>query len=160
MGTCRQCGQINSDGAAFCKTCGAALSGGEAPQNPGMGAQPSGFNQAPNQYMPNNGYGQPIYQQVQMGKSPDKSAVGQIVFAIINIVLGGNIFAIIALVFAIMANGATTDAEFDSKKKTAKILNIISLVMVIIIWIALIAMIIASIGYGDYRYSYYSGGYY
>ena len=64
--------------------------------------------------------------------SPRQIATGQLVFSIINIVLGccglGGILGIIALIMTIVAKNAPTDAEADKKVHTAKILNIIAII--------------------------------
>ena len=67
-----------------------------------------------------------------VAEAPRQLATGQLVFSIINIVLGccglGGILGIIALIMTIMAKSAATDADSDKKLHIAKILNIIAII--------------------------------
>ena len=68
--------------------------------------------------------------------NPRPLATGQLVFSIINIVLGccslNGILGIIALIMTIVAKNAQTDEDEAKKLKVAKVLNIIALVLLIL----------------------------
>jgi hypothetical protein len=86
----------------------------------------------------------PIYQPAPGSYQPRPSGSGQMVFAVINIILGtimcccmglgipALVLAIIAAVMASGANKAMTAEEAQSKIKTAMILNIISIILAVI----------------------------
>ena len=121
-----------------------------------------GYNQG-NQggYNP-NGYGQDGYGQFGQGggygNTPQKRPlnIGQLVFSIINIVLGsccgiGFILGIISLVLTITATNARDDYDASSKLNTAKILNIIALILFIILVIIAVAVAVSN---PDFYYEY------
>lgn len=101
-------------------------------------------------------YAAPVYQPAP-GVYPSRpSGSGQMVFAVINIVLGtimcccfglgipALVLAIIAAVMASGANKAITQEEAESKIKTARILNIISIILAVIAVIIAIAFTVWS----------------
>ena len=137
--------------------------GGYNPNGYGQG----GYNQG-NQggYNPNgygqNGYGQ-FGQGMGYGNTPQKRPlnIGQLVFSIINIVLGsccgiGFILGIISLVLTITATNARDDYDASSKLNTAKILNIIALILFIIFVIISVAVAVSN---PDFYYEYTGDSY-
>ncbi|MBE6885750.1 MAG: zinc-ribbon domain-containing protein [Ruminococcaceae bacterium] len=71
-----------------------------------------------------------------VAETPRQLATGQLVFSIINIVLGccslNGIMGIIALIMTIVAKNAATDEDAEKKLRVAKILNIVALVACLI----------------------------
>ncbi len=117
-------------------------------------------------YNPNgngqNGYGQ-FGQGGGYGNTPQKRPlnIGQLVFSIINIVLGsccgiGFILGIISLVLTITATNASDDYDASSKLNTAKILNIIALILFIILVIIAVAVAVSN---PDFYYEYTGDSY-
>ncbi len=142
---------------------GQGSQGGYNPNGYGQG----GYNQG-NQggYNP-NGYGQDGYGQFGQGggygNTPQKRPlnIGQLVFSIINIVLGsccgiGFILGIISLVLTITATNARDDYDASSKLNTAKILNIIALILFIIFVIISVAVAVSN---PDFYYEYTGDSY-
>ncbi len=157
---CTVCGQESDQPSKFCPNCGAPMPEQESQQaEPAQPVQPT-----------QQAYVRPDYdpaQQAQPTAPPQygaqpavqrPSSTGQIVFAVINIVLGcvswcgSTIFGIIALIFAILANSAPTYQEAESKLRTAKILNIIGVAIAVVLFIIILVAGIAMIPFYD---SYY-----
>jgi len=96
--------------------------------------------QAPVQQSQYNQYSQPVYgsqPSYQQPYGPPVNNTGQIVWAIINIVLGcgsciGLVLAIIALVNAVQAKSAINPQIASSKLKTANTLNIVATILAVI----------------------------
>ncbi|MBQ8731358.1 MAG: zinc ribbon domain-containing protein [Oscillospiraceae bacterium] len=131
MAFCTNCGKELPEGAAFCTNCGSATAAQPAaPQVEEPQAAPQ-YQEPAYQYVPTPEY---TYAEVPETSGPRKLATGQLVFSIINIVLGcctcgGFIFGVIALILTIVAKGSKTDEDAAKKLKAAKILNIVGIII-------------------------------
>ncbi len=110
----------------------------------------------------------PLYQSAPGAYQSRPSGTGQMIFAVINIILGtimcccgglgipALVLAIIAAVMASGANKAMTAEEAQSKIKTAMILNIISIILAVLAVIIAIAFSVwgQSINPNDYYNQY------
>jgi hypothetical protein len=119
-------------------------------------------------------YAAPVYQPAPGVYPTRPSGSGQMVFAVINIVLGtimcccfglgipALVLAIIAAVMASGANKAITAEEAESKIKTARILNIISIILAVVAIVIAIAFSVWSSNidtseyYSQYGYDFSS----
>ncbi|MCL2847204.1 MAG: hypothetical protein FWE13_00435 [Firmicutes bacterium] len=81
---------------------------------------PNGFN--PHGYPPPHQHN-PYGQQPMSAQNIDNS--GQVIFSVINMVLFGFIFGLIALIFALNAKNEPTYEQGLAKLRVAKILNIV-----------------------------------
>lgn len=144
MPNCPKCNGDYDEGAKFCPHCGATLNADTQSAQPNSYQQPN--YQQPPQY--NAGY-QPPY-----GNSYPASGIlstGQLVWSILNIVFCCRILGIVALVMTILAKGAPSAPEEQSKLKTAKTLNLIGTIaggiFVIIYMILVVTGTVAGIWY-------------
>ena len=125
---CNKCGAQNPDNNQFCIACGAQLDTAGGYQQPPVYQQPD--YQQPPAVNPSAVYGAPGSFDPPSGTL----SVGMLVWSIINIVCCcGSVLGIIGLVFTIMAKGAKTLQEEQSKLKIVKILNIIGSVINVLV---------------------------
>ena len=145
MAFCNTCGTDNGD-AKYCPQCGAPQPGANTQtiSDPFVGTETT--NQAVGQSFDSGnvvqagGYTAPDFSSGSPVTRP--SNTGQIVFSIINIVLGvilcccgyglpfiSCILGIVAVVMASRASGAPTEEDARNSLRTAKILNIIGVVL-------------------------------
>lgn len=99
---CPNCGAQNPDNAVQCTNCGQPIAQAQQP---------------------------PVYQQpFAQPYGQTANTTGMLVWSIINIFLC-TILGIIATVMTVGAKSAATQPEFESKMKTARILNIIGTIV-------------------------------
>ena len=118
MAYCRYCGKEINEGQRFCINCGAPASE-EKQQNY------SGYN-GYNAYNGNNTYNGYSAYNGGMPEQKGKLSVGMLIWSIVNIVVLQQLAAgIIALIFAVLVNGAEP-AQAKKYRKVSLILNIVA----------------------------------
>ncbi|MBQ8731357.1 MAG: hypothetical protein IJY82_00820 [Oscillospiraceae bacterium] len=120
MALCTSCGSPIEEGSDICTQCGAAVEAAPAAEVV-LEAVPV----------------EDAAEAAVETPAPRKLATGQLVFSIINIVLGccscgGFIFGVISLILTIVAKNAQTDEDAAKKLKIAKILNIIGIIVTVV----------------------------
>lgn len=155
---CPHCGARVNEDDKVCLSCGGSLSNSENNQengnnntgqqyyNNGQYYDPYGNYRPPYNVPYGNGYGNIPTREMN---------IGMLIFSIINIVFGGRIFGLIALVFTISARSKPT-AELEANNlKIAKILNIIGVVCAVISSIAVYFIVLWLLENGyDFGFEY------
>jgi len=121
MAYCRYCGKEINEGQRFCINCGAPVSEEKQQNYSGY----NGYN-AYNAYNGNNTYNGYSAYNGGMPEQKGKLSVGMLIWSIVNIVVLQQLVpGVIALIFAVLENGAEL-SQAKRYRKVSLILNIIA----------------------------------